>query len=116
MKKVSLEDSPNKGKAKAAAIAGTCILGAVAAAYFSKSTIGKEIRSRLSEAYEGKEEEYFIELGPLTTLLATGAATFAAKYLKESKILDKIQSDFIEFNDSLENEKSMGGNDNAKSI
>lgn len=105
-----------KAKNKSAIMAGICILGAAVAIYFNGQDINTVVQHELSAIYSWEAlGQYFQDLGPMTTMLAASAGAFVAKYFKNSKKLKQIQNEFIDFNASLENTQTLGGNENAKS-
>lgn len=92
-----------KAKNKASLMAGLCILGAAVTVYFNGQDANQVLQTQLDAIYSWEAlVQYFKDLGPLTTLLSTGAAAFIAKYLKNSKKLKNAQNEFIDFNNSLE--------------
>lgn len=107
-----------KGKNRAAIMAGICILGAAVAVYFNGQDINQVLQHELNAIYSWESLGQYIQaLGPLTTLLAAGAGGFIAKYMKHSRQFKKAQHEFEDFNASLENTnvEELGGNENAKS-
>ena len=105
----------NKAKNKAGIMAGLCILGAGVAAYFNQQDVHQVIQNELNSIYSWKAlGQYIQDLGPLTTMLAAGAGAFIAKYFKHSKKYKQAQNEFVDFNASLENTQTLGGNENAK--
>ena len=105
-----------KSKNRAAIMAGVCILGAAVSVYFNGQDIDKILQHELNAIYSWEAlGQYFQDLGPLTSLLSAGAGGFIAKYLKKSKKLKQVQNEFVDFNNSLENEQILGGNENVKS-
>ena len=104
-----------KAKNKAGIMAGLCILGAGVAAYFNQQDVHQVIQNELNSIYSWKAlGQYIQDLGPLTTMLAAGAGAFIAKYFKHSKKYKQAQNEFVDFNASLENTQTLGGNENAK--
>lgn len=113
-----------KAKNRSALMAGLCILGAATALYFNGQDPNVMIQQELNAIYSWEAlGQYLQDLGPLTTLLAAGAGTFVTKYLKHSRQFRKAQNEFMDFNASLEDTKSLGsgstealgGNENVKS-
>lgn len=112
-------DDAQRGKNRAAIMAGICMLGAISSVAFQYpdlSQINQCIQHELNAFYSWEAlGQYFQDLGPLTTLLCTGVSVFFIKYLKDSRKLKQAQNEFIDFNAALENEQTLGGVENAKS-
>lgn len=103
-------------KNRSAIMAGTCILGAAVSAYFSGQDFNQMLQSELNAIYSWDAlGQYIQNLGPLTTFLSAGAGGFIVKYLKNSRKFKQAQDEFIDFNNSLEGQQTLGGNANAKS-
>lgn len=96
---------------RSAILAGLCILGAGAAAYFSG---GQDIQQLVQEEIAALSsweaaKQYIHDIGPLATGLAASAAAFFTRYLRNSRRLRDLRNESIDFNDSLE-----GGNENVR--
>lgn len=105
-----------KAKNRSAIMAGLCILGAAVAVYFNGQDINTVLQHELNSIYSWQAlGQYLQDLGPLTTLLSAGAGGFIAKSFKDSRKFKQVQNEFIDFNASLENTQTLGGNENAKS-
>lgn len=105
-----------KAKNRSAIMAGICILGAAVATYFNGQDINTVLQHELNAIYSWEAlGQYLQDLGPMTTMLAAGAGAFVAKYFKNSRKFKQAQNEFIDFNASLENTQTLGGNENAKS-
>jgi len=105
-----------KARNKSAIMAGLCILGAAASAYFSGLDVNTALQHELNALYSWQSlGQYLQYLGPLTTVLSASAGGFIAKYFRRSKLFKQAQNEFIDFNASLENTQTLGGNENAKS-
>ena len=105
-----------KAKNRSAIMAGICILGAAVATYFNGQDINTVLQHELNAVYSWEAlGQYLQDLGPMTTMLAASAGAFVAKYFKNSRKFKKAQNEFIDFNASLENTQTLGGNENAKS-
>lgn len=105
-----------KAKNRSAIMAGICILGAAVAVYFNGQDINTVLQHELNAIYSWETlGQYLQTLGPMTTLLAAGAGGFIAKYFKNSRKFKQALNEFIDFNASLENAQTLGGNENAKS-
>ncbi len=105
-----------RGKNRSAIMAGLCILGAAIAIYFNGQDVNQVLQNELNAIYSWEAlGQYIQNLGPLTTLLSAGAGGFIAKYFKDSKKFKKAQNEFVDFNKSLENAQTLGGNEDVKS-
>jgi len=105
-----------KAKNRSAIMAGLCILGVSVAVYFNGQDINTVLQHELNAIYSWEAlGQYLQDLGPLTTLLSAGAGGFIAKYFKNSRKFKQAQNEFVDFNASLENAQTLGGNENAKS-
>lgn len=104
-----------KARNKSAIMAGVCILGAAVAA-FNGQDVNTVLQHELDSIYSWEAlGQYFQDLGPLTTMLCASTGAFINKYFKNSKKFKQAQNEFIDFNASLENTQTLGGNENAKS-
>lgn len=93
-----------RAKNRSAILAGVCILGAAVAVYFNGQDINQVLQHELNAIYSWEAlGQYLQDIGPMTTILAAGAGTFFAKYLKNSRKFKKAQQEFVDFNASLEN-------------
>ena len=81
-----------KEKNRSAVMAGLCILGAAAAAYFHNQDATQVVSNELNSLYSlDVIGQYIDNIGEVTTLLSAGALGFVAKYLVDSKKLKKAQ-------------------------
>lgn len=116
LKKERAMDHAQRLKNRSAIMAGICILGAAVAVYFNGQNIHEVLQHELNALYSWEAlGQYLQDLGPLATVLSAGAGGFIAKYFKNSRKFKQAQQEFIDFNDSLENSQTLGGNENAKS-
>ena len=105
-----------KGKNRASIMAGLCILGAICAGLFREQDLSQIIQHELDAIYSWESlVQYIKDLGPLTTILCVSAGGFISKYCKYSKMLKNAKNEFIDFNSSLTNTYSEGGNRNDRS-
>ena len=58
--------------------------------------------------------QYLQDLGPVTTMLTAYAGAFIANSFKNSMKYRKLQNEFNDFNASLENSQTLGGNENGR--
>lgn len=104
-----------KAKLKSALIAGGCFLGASINSHFSGLNFNTVMQQQLELAYSWDTlGAYVKDLGPMTTMLTVSGAVFFAKYFADSNKFKKAQNEFIDFNASLENTETLGGNENAR--
>lgn len=115
LKREKAMDDIQKAKNRSAIMAGICILGATVAVCFNGQDLHEVLQHELSALYSWESlGQYFRDLGPLTTVLSVGAGGFITKYFKNSMKLKQAQNEFINFNNSLENEQTLGGKGYAK--
>lgn len=100
---------------RAAIMAGLWILGTVAAIYFNDQEINTVLQNGLNSIYSWEAlGQCLHELGPLTTLLFAGTGRFLAKFSKYSRKFIKAR-DAFNAAITLENDQTLGGNEDAKS-
>ncbi len=84
-----------KSKNHSAVMAGICILGAAAAAYFYNQDTTQVVSNELDAIYSlNVVGQYIKDIGPVTTLLSAGALGFVSKYLIDSVKLKNAQEQF----------------------
>lgn len=87
-------DNADEKRTKCLIGAGICLLGAIAAVYFNPTDINKIIEDLSNSIYSWENfVEYLKDLGPLTTFLSAGAASFLVKYFKTKHTIDKLESE-----------------------
>lgn len=88
--------------------AGLCFLGLSAAIFFNPAEANRVLQDEIKMIYSWEAVvQYFKDIGPLETLLAAGAGTFIATYLRSKKEAKKIQGELEDFWESLEGGKRL---------
>lgn len=102
-----------RARTRSGVLAGACILGAVASSLFNGIDVSQAIEQEINALSSwGALGQYFQTLGPLKTLMFTGAGLFISRYILDSRRIRRLREEQVDFESSLED--NIEGNTNVR--
>ena len=105
-----------RARNRSALFAGACTLATAVSVYFQGADPTQVIQHELQALTSWNAfGQYLNDLGPITTLLASAAGGFVAKWFHHSRRFREAQEELNEIHNIIEeHDNELGGNNNAR--